>query len=65
MAMATIWKELLFLHGHFVRLQDLLDEPPAAANARPAAAPAAARPGGAMSCETAARADVLACGGCG
>lgn len=61
--MATIWKELLFLHGHFVRLQDLLDEPPAAANARPAAPPPASRPGAAMSRETAAGADALACGG--
>jgi len=24
--MATIWKELLFLHGHFARPQDVLDD---------------------------------------
>ena len=63
--MTTIWKELLFLHGHFARLQDLLEEAPAATAARPATLPSpTARHGSVLASETAAGADGLACGGC-
>jgi len=65
MAMTTIWKELLFLHGHFARRPDLLDETPAAADARQAALPPQiARPASAIPSEAAAGADGLARGGC-
>ncbi|WP_257387414.1 hypothetical protein [Tahibacter caeni] len=56
--MATIWKELLFLHGHFGRPEDLLDEMPV-----PAAVADAPRDVPAPR-EAALDADALACGGC-
>lgn len=73
--MATIWKELLFLHGHFARPQDWLDETPqlgAAAGTQPEVrrlADVAARrpvplPREAASHPAAADADGLTCGGC-
>lgn len=74
--MATIWKELLFLHGHFARPQDWLDETPqhdAAAGAQPEVpllADAAARRPLPIPREAASHpaavvdADGLACGGC-
>lgn len=71
--MATIWKELLFLHGHFARPQDVLDEtarPTAIAGEQAEVAPradAAARRQVPAPRETAAAAidaDGLACGGC-
>lgn len=34
--MATIWKELLFLHGHFVRASDLREDTATAAPDVPA-----------------------------
>lgn len=58
--MSSIWKELLFLHGHFTRPEDLLDaavDSAAAAAARREAAAAMARS------EPQAGTD-LACGGC-
>jgi hypothetical protein len=71
--MATIWKELLFLHGHFARPQDVLDEaarPTAVGGAQaevPLRADAVARRQAPAPRETAAAAtdaDGLACGGC-
>ena len=56
--MATIWKELLFLHGHFGRPEDLLDE------ARPQAAAADAPRDVPARRDAAIDADGLACGGC-
>lgn len=57
--MATIWKELLFLHGHFARPQDLLDEAPPRAAAADAPREIPARR------DAPADVDGLACGGCG
>jgi hypothetical protein len=57
--MASIWKDLLFLHGHFTRPEDVLDAAVDAANAvvRREATPLRQDP---------ALDDAdLACGGCG
>lgn len=56
--MASIWKELLFMHGHFVRPEDLLD------HAYGKAAQAAAQRDALARTEPAVDADGLACGGC-
>lgn len=56
--MASIWKELMFLHGHFVRPEDLLDE------AVVAAIRAAAARDSRDVRETVPDSDALACGGC-
>ncbi len=56
--MTSIWKELLFLQGHFVRPEDVLDEAVAAA------AQAAAARESRASREPAVDTDALACGGC-
>lgn len=56
--MASIWKELMFLHGHFVRADDLLDE------ALAAAAKAAAVRDSRSVREALPDGDALACGGC-
>lgn len=53
--MASIWKDLLFLHGHFTRPEDLLDA------AVDAAANAAVR----REVDPALDDADLACGGCG
>ena len=58
--MSSIWKELMFLHGHFTRPEDLLDaavDSAAAGAARREAAVAVARAEPRGSGE-------LACGGC-
>ena len=58
--MSSIWKELLFLHGHFTRPEDLLDaavDQAAATAERREAAAALARSAAPGSGE-------LACGGC-
>ncbi len=58
--MASIWKDLLFLHGHFTRPEDVLDTAvgeAASAMARREATPAR---------QDSAHDDAgLACGGCG
>lgn len=54
--MTSIWKDLLFLQGHFVRPDDLLDD--AYDKAARTAAQRDTRP------EPVADADGLACGGC-
>jgi hypothetical protein len=56
--MASIWKELLFMHGHFVRPEDLLD------HAYSKAAQAAAQRDALPRTEPVVDADGLACGGC-
>ncbi|HSX59721.1 MAG TPA: hypothetical protein VLF18_05940 [Tahibacter sp.] len=55
--MASIWKDLLFMHGHFTRPEDVLDD--AFAQAAQGAAQRDARH------EASTNADDLSCGGCG
>jgi len=58
--MTTIWKDLLFLHGHFTRLEDLLDaavDEPAKVVVRRESPP--------LSQDPALDDAGLACGGCG
>lgn len=56
--MGSIWKDLLFLNGHFTRPEDLLDD------AVEAAARAAAQREARVRAEPVVDADGLACGGC-
>lgn len=55
--MSSIWKDLLFLHGHFVRPEDLLDQ--AVDSAARAAAQRESTATPAERCD-----GDLACGGC-
>jgi hypothetical protein len=56
--MGSIWKDLLFLQGHFTRPEDLLDD------AYDQAAKAAAQRETRTRTEALADTDGLACGGC-
>lgn len=56
--MSSIWKDLLFLHGHFARPEDLLDD------AVETAVRAAAQRETRTRAEPVVDTDGLACGGC-
>lgn len=56
--MASIWKELLFLHGHFVRAEDLVEQAAPAARPQPGEGKPEAAP------RTAARLAPELAGGC-